>query len=75
MDGVESVGEPVETGDAWRTVVRVDPSDGIDVVTAIRAERPALQDAGLGDAWVTGSDARTLDFSQSLLAQRAAGRR
>ncbi|MGE3447236.1 MAG: MMPL family transporter, partial [Microbacteriaceae bacterium] len=67
ISGVESVGEPRETGDGWRTVVRVDPADGIDVVDAIRAGRPALQDAGLGDAWVTGTDARTLDFSQSLL--------
>jgi RND superfamily putative drug exporter len=49
-------------------VVRVDPADGIDVVNAIRDERPALQDEGLGDAWVTGSDARTVDFSSSLLA-------
>jgi uncharacterized membrane protein YdfJ with MMPL/SSD domain len=67
MDGVQSVGAPAETGDAWRTVVRVDPRDGLDVVTAIRAARPALQQDGLGQAWVTGSDARTLDFSQSLL--------
>jgi RND superfamily putative drug exporter len=67
IDGVESVGEPTESGDGWRAVVRVDPADGIDVVTAIRADRPALQDAGLGDALVTGSDARTLDFSTSLL--------
>lgn len=67
IDGVESVGEPRESGDGWRSVVQVDPADGIDVVGAIRAERPALQDAGLGRAWVTGSDARTLDFSQSLL--------
>lgn len=67
ISGVTSVGEPRESGDGWRTVVRVDPADGIDVVGAIRAERPALQDAGLGGAWVTGTDARTLDFSQSLL--------
>jgi len=67
VEGVKSVGTPTDAGDGWRTVVRVDPSDGIDVVTAIRSERPALQDAGLGPAWVTGSDARTLDFSSSLL--------
>ena len=66
--GVESVGDPAEVGEGWRTVVRVDPTDGIDVVAEIRAGRPELQDDGLGDAWVTGSDARTLDFSQSLLA-------
>ncbi|MEO8095037.1 MAG: MMPL family transporter, partial [Pseudolysinimonas sp.] len=68
IDGVRSVGTPTATGDAWRTVVRVDPANGIDVVTAIRADRARLQDAGLGEALVTGSDARTLDFSQSLLA-------
>jgi RND superfamily putative drug exporter len=68
IEGVRSVGIPVETGDAWRTVVRVDAADGIDVVNAIRADRPALQADGLGDAWVTGTDARTVDFSNSLLA-------
>ncbi|MEO5921609.1 MAG: MMPL family transporter, partial [Pseudolysinimonas sp.] len=68
IDGVQSTGTPVESGDAWRTVVRVDPSDGIDVVNAIRADRPAQQADGLGEAWVTGSDARTVDFSNSLLA-------
>ncbi len=67
IEGVESVGAPAETGDAWRTVVRVDPADGIDVVNAIRADRAALQADGLGDAWVTGTDARTVDFSNSLL--------
>lgn len=67
IQGVQSVGIPVETGDAWRTVVRVDPADGIDVVNAIRSDRAALQDDGLGEAWVTGTDARTVDFSNSLL--------
>ncbi len=67
IEGVRSTGTPIETGDAWRTVVHVDPADGIDVVNAIRADRPAVQDDGLGDAWVTGSDARTVDFSNSLL--------
>jgi RND superfamily putative drug exporter len=63
IEGVDSVGEPAETGDAWRTVVRVDPADGIDVVRAIRADVPALD----GEALVTGVDARTVDFSESLL--------
>ncbi|HEX7835702.1 MAG TPA: MMPL family transporter, partial [Pseudolysinimonas sp.] len=67
IEGVKSTGTPVESGDAWRTVVRVDPADGIDVVREIRADRAALQADGLGEAWVTGSDARTLDFSTSLL--------
>jgi len=68
IEGVESTSTPIETGDAWRTIVRVDPVDGIDVVNAIRSERAAVQDDGLGDAWVTGTDARTVDFSSSLLA-------
>ncbi len=58
---VTSVGTPTELGEGWRTIVRVDPVDGIDVVREIRADRPDFP------ALVTGTDARTLDFSQSLL--------
>ena len=58
---VSSVGTPTELGEGWRTIVRVDPVDGIDVVREIRADRPDFP------ASVTGTDARTLDFSQSLL--------
>ena len=58
---VTSVGTPTELGEGWRTIVRVDPVDGIDVVREIRADRPDFP------ASVTGTDARTLDFSQSLL--------
>ncbi len=67
IEGVDSVGQAAESGEGWRAVVRVDPADGIDVVHAIRDGRPELQDDGLGDAWVTGTDARTVDFSASLL--------
>ena len=58
---VTSIGTPTELGEGWRTIVRVDPVDGIDVVREIRADRPDFP------ASVTGTDARTLDFSQSLL--------
>lgn len=58
---VTSVGTPAEVGEGWRTIVRVDATDGIDVVRDIRADRPDFP------ALVTGTDARTLDFSQSLL--------
>ncbi len=61
MPAVESVGTPREIGDGWRTVVQVDPVDGIQVVADIRSDRPSF------DAWVTGTDARTLDFSGALL--------
>jgi RND superfamily putative drug exporter len=59
---VISVGTPTEQGDGWRTTVRVLPVDGIDVVREIRADRPDFP-----VALVSGTDARTLDFSQSLL--------
>lgn len=62
LDTVQSVGLPVESGSGWVTAVRVDAVDGVDVVRAIRADRPADFAAS-----VTGTDARTLDFSQSLL--------
>ncbi|MFM9876317.1 MAG: MMPL family transporter [Rhodoglobus sp.] len=58
---VTSVGTPTQLGEGWRTTVRVDAADGIDVVREIRADRPDFP------ASVTGTDARTLDFSQSLL--------
>ena len=52
---------------AGAAVVRVDPADGIDVVHDDPRRTAALQDDGLGEAWVTGSDARTVDLSDSLL--------
>lgn len=65
MDSVDEVGPTVEAGDAWQTDVRVDPVDGVDVVAAIRADRA---DGPAPDGLVTGTDARTLDLSNSLLA-------
>lgn len=67
LPNVESVSATAERGDAWLTVVDVEPRDGIDVVHAIRDERPKLQAKGLGEGWVTGTDARTVDLSESLL--------
>lgn len=61
LPGVTEVRSPVELGEGWRTIVRVDAADGLEVVRDIRAERPEFP------ALVTGTDARTLDFSQSLL--------
>lgn len=61
LKSVESVGTPVEAGDGWRVNVQVDAADGIPLVAEIRADRPDFP------AWVTGTDARTLDLSQALL--------
>jgi RND superfamily putative drug exporter len=61
LTSVESVGTPVEAGDGWRVNVQVDAADGIPLVAEIRADRPDFP------AWVTGTDARTLDLSQALL--------
>lgn len=69
LDHVESVSDTREVGDAWQTVVRLDdPANGVAVVGEIRAGRADLQSDGLGDAWVTGTDARTADLGTSLLA-------
>jgi len=59
--GVTGVRATVERGDGWRTIVQVEPANGIDIVRDIRADRPD------SSALVTGTDARTLDFSQALL--------
>jgi uncharacterized membrane protein YdfJ with MMPL/SSD domain len=62
LPGVQSVGLPRESGDGWVTAVRVIEAEGVDVVHTIRADRPTDFRAS-----VTGTDARTVDFSQSLL--------
>lgn len=62
LDRVQSVSTPVDTGGAWLTAVQVDAAEGVDVVREIRADRPTDFSAS-----VTGTDARTLDFTQSLL--------
>ena len=64
---VDSVEPTIERGDAWLTVLRVDPRDGIDLVHAVRDQRTELQAEGLGPGWVTGTDARTVDLSEALL--------
>jgi uncharacterized membrane protein YdfJ with MMPL/SSD domain len=60
LDHVESVGLPVAVNDVWRTPVVVDGKSGVTVVAEIRADPPAF------DHWVTGRDARAVDFSRSL---------
>jgi len=60
LEHVESVGEPVPAGDGWQVAVVVDERTGGSVVRAIRADPPAFEH------WVTGADARTVDFSESL---------
>jgi uncharacterized membrane protein YdfJ with MMPL/SSD domain len=60
---VESVGDPVASGDAWSAAVRVEEKTGSTVVGEIRADRPR----GV-DTWVTGTDARAVDFSASLVS-------
>jgi uncharacterized membrane protein YdfJ with MMPL/SSD domain len=62
LDRVQSVSSPVDTGGAWLTAVQVEAAEGVDVVREIRADRPTDFSAS-----VTGTDARTLDFTQSLL--------
>lgn len=69
IDHVASVGDTREVGEAWQTDVRLDDAQhGVAVVGEIRANRATLQADGLGDAWVTGTDARTTDLGNSLLA-------
>ncbi|MFZ2964189.1 MAG: MMPL family transporter [Rhodoglobus sp.] len=67
LEGVGSVGPTVERGDAWQTVVRVDPSDGVATVATIRSERDGIEWEGI-PGLVTGIDAQTLDLTESLLA-------
>ncbi len=62
LPGVLSVATPREAGEGWITPVRVNAAEGVDVVQTIRADRPTDFVAS-----VTGTDARTVDFSQSLL--------
>lgn len=61
LDHVESVGIPVAVNDVWKTPVFVESKTGNAVVQAIRADDPGF------DHWVTGADARTVDFSESLV--------
>jgi len=61
LPSVTSVGIPHQSGTGWGTAVRVTTGDGMDVVRDIRGDRPDFP------ASVTGTDARTVDFTQSLL--------
>jgi len=62
---VDSVNAPLQRGDGWASTVRVAPADGIDVVRAIRADRPQFADSTA--ARVTGIDAHTVDLTDSLV--------
>ncbi|MEO6116959.1 MAG: MMPL family transporter [Pseudolysinimonas sp.] len=62
---VDSITGPLRQGDGWASTVRVDAADGIDVVHAIRSDRPTFADGSA--ARVTGIDAHTVDLSESLL--------
>ncbi|MEO7022746.1 MAG: MMPL family transporter, partial [Leifsonia sp.] len=66
LPNVDSVTAPLQRGDGWASLVRVDPAHGIDVVRSIRADRPEV--AGDTPARVTGIDAHATDLSDSLLA-------
>ncbi len=57
---VESVGDPVAVNDVWQAAVFVESKTGGTVVGEIRADPPAFEH------WVTGTDARAVDFSRSL---------
>lgn len=61
IDKVEAVAAPLERGGGWSALVQLEPHDGVDVVKQIRADRPEFT------ALVTGTDARTMDFSDSLI--------
>lgn len=61
LPDVISVATPTESGDGWVSAVRVDARDGVGVVQQIRADRPSES------SLVTGTDARTVDFSASLI--------
>lgn len=61
LDAVTAVAAPLESGDGWSSLVQLEPKDGVDVVQQIRADRPEFT------ALVTGTDARTMDFTDSLV--------
>ena len=57
---VVEVGAPQQVNEVWRAVVQVDPKTGGDVVREARGSPPD------GAHWVTGADARTLDFAATI---------
>jgi uncharacterized membrane protein YdfJ with MMPL/SSD domain len=62
LEHVEEVGIPVAVNDVWQTPVEVETKTGSAVVRAMRADAPDFEH------WVTGADARTVDFSESLVS-------
>lgn len=60
LDEVIEVSAPAQVNEVWRVAVQVEPKTGSDVVRDAREARPD------GDSWVTGADARTLDFAATL---------
>ena len=60
LENVESVGTPVPVNEVWQTPVIVENKTGGAVVREIRTDPPDFAH------WVTGADARTVDFSNSL---------
>jgi RND superfamily putative drug exporter len=60
LAGVKSIAAPQQSGRGWGAIVRVNGSDGVNVVRSIRASPPAF------DHWVTGLDASTADLADSL---------
>jgi len=61
LDAVQAVAAPLESGDGWSALVQLEPHDGVDVVQQVRSDRPEFT------ALVTGTDARTMDFTDSLV--------
>ncbi|MFC0680885.1 MMPL family transporter [Lysobacter korlensis] len=62
LDPVRSVADPVERNGLWVSDVGVEDKRGGDAVRQIREDRPEMRN------WVTGVDAHTADFADSLLA-------
>ncbi len=60
LEHVVKVGELEQVNEVWRANVQVEPRTGGEVVREVREVRP---DAA---GWVTGADARTVDFSDTL---------
>lgn len=60
LEHVVEVGEPLPVNDVWRVVVQVEPKTGGEMVAEARAAPPD------GAHWVTGADARTLDFAATI---------
>jgi RND superfamily putative drug exporter len=62
LAAVRSVDPPEERNGLWVSDVAVEDRQGGEAVREIRADRPEMR------TWVTGVDAHTIDFTDSLLA-------